>query len=498
MKIFKSRNRLLQEISRGSPITAFGESSVAQPTPITQISAQYGLLDNVLTVTDNAASGTTSVVNEKFNCETGTAADGLASITTRRQLAYKAGQGALARFTAIFSPGVLGSSQGAGLITAENLFVFGYLNSTEFGIVHARDGMDELQELTLTAAAGAETASVTIDGTVYSVPLTGVGTVQGDAYEIAQSLNAQVPNYQFTSNDNQVVAQAVISDAQGAFAYSSAGTSTGSWNQLVAGAQPTLEFIPQSEWNVDTRISNDADVNLDPQLGNVYQIQFQYLGFGAINFFVEDKNTGALVLVHTIRFANSSTTTSINNPTFRVGWIARNIGNTTNVTVQGASAGAFVEGAIFRDNPPRSVSHEQLSIGSTLTNILSFRNRINFFDKVNRAEVYPLLVSASTQATKFAFFKILLNPTFDSPVTFEYVDKSGSIVETTSDKVTVSNGLEIGTLTVVDGSSAIIEFNRTKDTVTSIYPGSTICIAAVIPSGSAADCQVSATWQEDL
>ena len=82
--------------------TAFGELKVESMSPITQVSAQYSLLRNVLTVTDNADTGTNSIVDNKFTCDSGTSATGLASITTLRQLSYRAGQGAMARFTALF------------------------------------------------------------------------------------------------------------------------------------------------------------------------------------------------------------------------------------------------------------------------------------------------------------------------------------------------------------------------------------------------------------
>ncbi len=480
----------------GNQKTAFGELLTAALQPVTQISAQYGLLSNVLVVQDSAASGTASVVNEKYRCETGTASDGLASILTLRQLTYRPGQGAVGRFTAIFDTPIVNANQAAGLITAENLFTFGYLG-VNFGIIHGRNGHDELQELTLTVAGGAENATVTIDGTPYTVALSGVGTVQADAFEIATSLNSQVPNYNFSSNDDQVVAQALISNPAGSFVYSSS-TSVGTWFQILAGAEPTIDFIPQAAWNRDTRISTDTNVNLDYQKGNVYEIQFQYLGFGAINFYVEDQLSGDFVLVHKIQFSNTSTETSVSNPTFRIGWLVRNTGNTTNITVQGASAAAFVEGLLFRDAAPRSVSHNQPAIGSTLTNLVSLRNRITFGDKVNRAEVFPVLITGSTQVNKFAFFRIILNPVYDNPVTFEYTDKDGSIVEVTTDSVAVSGGREIGSITIVAGSSQQVRFNEAIESATVVFPGSTICIAAEVPTGAADDCQVSVTWQEDL
>ena len=469
--------------------TAFGELKVESVTPITQISAQYGLLTGVLTVQDVEFSGANYIEDNKFTCDSGIAADGLASITTLRQLSYRAGQGAMARFTAVFDTPVDLNTQAAGFITAENSFAFGYVG-TSFGIIHAHNGLDESQELTLTVAAGSESATATIDGTAYVVALSGVGTVQGDAFEISASLNAQVPNYTFTSNDNQVVAQALLPAPQGSFAYSSAGTSTGSWAQLVVGIEPTRDFIPQGLWN------GSRFAGLNPQAGNVYQVQFQYLGFGAISFFIENSNTGEFDLAHQIKFANGNTVPSVSNPTFRVGWLSINSGNTSSVKVQGSSAGAFIEGEIIRDTPPRSTSHEQVGVTTTLTNILSVRNRISFGGKVNRAEIFPQLVSASSQTNKAAFFKIILNPTYVTPVTFTYLDKSSSISEETETPSEVIGGQEIGSIVVTNTGSTIIRFNENQ--VTAIYPGTTICIAAQMSSGAAADCQATATWQEDL
>lgn len=469
--------------------TAFGELKVESMTPITQINAQYGLLTNVLTVTDNESSGTNSIVDNKFTCDSGVAADGLASVLTLRQLAYRAGQGAMARFTAVFSDGVVDNTQAAGLITAENSFAFAYIGTT-FGILHAHNGKDELQELTLTVAGSSENVTVTINGNPYIVALSGVGTVQGDAFEISESLNAQVINYIFTSNDDQVVIQSVLPGPQGAFTYSSAGSSVGSMLQLVAGVAGTNDFIPQSSWNRDKMTA------LDPTMGNVYQVQFQYLGFGAIDFYVEDGPTGEFVLVHKIEFANANTTPSVSNPTFRIGWLSSNSGSNTSVRIQGSSAGAFIEGLIFRDTPPRSASKEQASVGTSLTNILSIRNRISFGGKVNRAEIFPLLVSASSQTNKAAFFKIILSPTFNEPVTFTYVDKDSSIAEIANDAVDVSGGQEIGSVTVTNTGSIVLRFNEGQ--VTAIYPGTVLCLAAQMSSGAASDCQATATWQEDL
>lgn len=479
------------------PTTAFGELKSESKTPVTQITAEYGLLSQTLTVTDSSSSGSNSIVDQKFTTQTGISADGLGSILTLRQLKYRSGQGALADFTALFSPGVPDNQQAAGLITAENAFVFGFLGD-QFGITHAHDGQSEAQELTLTTqSSGSEDSTITVDGIAYTVPLTA-GTVQHNTFEISNSLNSQVPNYGFTSNDDQVVAQAELPGPAGSFSFTS-GTAVASWVQITLGVVLAIDFIPQSAWNQYTFLTGeDPEDRLNPLLGNVYQIQYQYLGFGGIKFFIEDAKTAGLSLVHIIKYANNNTVPSVTNPTFRVGWLSRNLGNTSDVTVQGSSASLFIEGQIKRNTPPLSDNNTQLAIGLALTNIIAFRNRLHFGGKVNRAEIFPLLATAATDANKPAVFEIIANPTFIGDVDWTYFDKDNSIMEVSKDDVIVTSGRSIGTLTVASGSSETIQFNERQDLDFTALPGQFFSIAARTTTGAAADMSASGTWQEDL
>jgi len=477
-------------------LTAFGEAKVEFNFPVTQISAQYGLLQNVLTVTDSLISGTNSVVNKKFTCESGVSANGLASILSLRQIPSRAGQGILAAFPAIFDTPVADNTQAAGLITAENSFTFAFIG-TAFGILSVRDGGDELQELTLTvAASGAETATVTVDGTPFPVSLTGAGSLSDDAFEISEELNANVINYNFSSNGATVVAQAILPGPMGSFAYSSTGASAGAWVQIAAGISGATTFIPQSSWNQDTRLAGDVDSILNPLLNNSYQIQLN----GSSDFFVEDRISKKMVLVHRISFVNISTDNNPANSTFRVGWIVNNTGNTTNVTIQGGKSGIFNEGLIYYDTIPRGFSNTQsIPAGAGLqTTILVMRNRLSFAGALNRSEVLPLIIAGSTESNKVAEFKLILNPVFSSPVNFEYADKANSLIEFSKDAVLVTGGREIGQLTLESGTPDSRSFNQTAKTTTAVYPGSVIAIVATLKTGAGGDCTASATAQEDL
>jgi len=128
-----------------SSLAAHDQLKSVQDTTLAQINATYGLLDLTLTVTDSAASGTTTVANDLFTCQTGTSATGLASILTLSQSRTRPGQGTDHIFDSVFSPGVADSQQAAGLLTAENSYAFVFLGAA-FGVATAHGGVSENQK----------------------------------------------------------------------------------------------------------------------------------------------------------------------------------------------------------------------------------------------------------------------------------------------------------------------------------------------------------------
>ena len=483
-------NNVTQKLST----TAFTDLRASEDTPVTQISSAYGLLDDILSITDPFASGTTTVVDSKFTCSTGLNAAGLAVLVSGRHINLRPGQGLMTKINAIFTAGAVDSDQIAGPTSSENAYGFGPVDEI-FGIRGWSGGVNEAQELTITvAAAGVETATVTVDGIGHSVPLTA-GTVQHNAFEISNSLSSQAPNYLFTSNDDQVVAQSLLAGPQGSFAFSSTGTAVAAWVLIDAGVAETRFFVAQEDWNEDTRLDGTTSEILDPTKANEYYIQIGE-NFGAVKFYLEDSDTGDITLVHTLRRANLSTSVNVTNPSFRLGWAARNEGNTTDIICSGFSASAFIEGTVKHSSPPRAEGNEQLAVGTTLTNIITFRNRIHFGDKVNRANIIPLLATLSTQSNKSAFFEVRANPTFGGDLDFFYIDKDNSIMEVATDSVTVSGGRLVGEITVAGGDSGTLEFN-TRDNIEFIAaPSQLFSISARASSGAASDMQATGEWVE--
>ena len=364
---------------------------------------------------------------------------------------------------------------------------FGYLG-LDFGIIYNHGGQSEIQELTVTTpASGSENATITINGTGYTVALT-TGTVQHNAFEIANSLQSQVPLWDFSSNDDQVVARALLAEVfSGAFTFSS-GTAVATFAQINAGAIPTINLIKQVDWNIKKR------PDLDPSKGGVYQVQFQYLGYGPFYFSVENPVTGDLEVVHILEYGNANIVPSLSNPTFRVGWAAVNDGNTTSLTVKGASAAMFNEGEIVITELPRSLKNTQPNVGtSDFINVLSFRNRLVFSTNRNRVEIEPFIVTTVTDSSKGAIIEISKGTIPNDDLDFVYVDKDNSTTEYAVNSTIMTGGVPIIDSIATDVGTKI----DLRELGISLFPDEYFSISAKVISGAAASVSATITWVED-
>ena len=231
--------------------TAFDELQVAQRDPEIQISAEYNTTSEIRTI---VSGGTAVVEGGQFTVTSGTGSAGLAAIFTDRQIISRPGQGSEVIFTARFDAGIADSRQVAGPSSASDSMFFGY-EGVEFGTFFQHGGKVIIEELTITTAAGgSESTTITIDGTGFTVLLTA-GTEAHNAFEIAESLNSQVPLYNFTQNGDTVVARAIFAAPEsGAFSFSSPGSAVATWSQVADGVIRANEFIAQSAWSEDATL----------------------------------------------------------------------------------------------------------------------------------------------------------------------------------------------------------------------------------------------------
>lgn len=475
--------------------SAFGETNVAELTPIVQLSFPYNI--NTRLVKTNTNGGTVTFSNNKARVSTGAGANQSAQLFSRTRVKYNAGQGSLIRFTAVFTSGAANSNQYIGVGDSGDGFFFGY-SGTAFGVIRRRGGSPEIQTLTITTASStAEDITITLNGNAKSdVTVTASGVKETTAREVAADDYSTIGD----GWNAEAVGDAVIftsfnaENKAGAFTLSGATTTVGNFAETVAGAAPTDTAVAQASWSEDVMGgSGSSGVTLDQTKGNVYQIQYQWLGFGAIEFSIENPATGEFILVHRIEYANANTVPSIDNPTLPLCVLASNTSNTSDIVVETSSMAGFVEGKDEDLGFLNSAENDIANLTTTELPILTIRNKQVFQGKLNRARIAPLYLALATEGAKPVIFRVRLGATLTGSPAFSDVDTATSIVAIDTAASGVSDGNAVLTTVLGKADSEIIDFTSLK---ARLNPGEHITVTAEGTSGTNLEVDVSLTWIE--
>jgi hypothetical protein len=487
-----------------SQTTAFGGIEVSTIRPEVQIDAVYGTRDKTDTEVFTATGGSVTAPNTgtgyEYKCSTGTNVGGYGLIRSRRAVSYRPGEGILMRWTARFDTPVALSAQRAGGISSGVELSFGY-NGTDFGVLYRTGGSLEIQTLTITTpASGAETATITLAGTAYNVSITS-GTAAHNAFEIATdsqfARNAGNAWVAQQNGDTVVFLAQSVGDKTGTMSFSSTGAAAGSMVETAAGASVQDTFVNQEDWNIDKMDgTGPSRMTLDHQKGNVYQIRYQYLGYGAITYYIEDDNQGTFVPVHKIQYANNFTSPSLTNPALKIGWFAASLGSTTDLSIHGASGMIAVEGQQQPRRLPDSQVADKSGIGTSFTNVLTIRNRLTFQGRVNLSEALPTNINIAVDGTKISEYQVILNATLAGEPNWTFEDEDHSIVEYDTAGTTATLGSDSQLVIAgVLGKTASTGENFI-DYDLHLIPGDTLTIAVKTTSGTT-DAAAAITWLED-
>jgi len=480
--------------------SAFGEALVSQVTPLVNLIFRYNLNQDRVDYFDNK-SGSVTQANSMAVIATGAATNSSGEIRSKDQLRYVPGLGASARFTAVFTTGVAGSSQGAGIGNSANGFYFGYDGAT-FGILHRKNGSPEIRTLTVsTKSSTAENITITLDGdsTGDVVPVTNGADATVTANEIAAYDYSDVGRgWKAQAVGNTVIFISYNSTPRtGTYSLSSASTAVGTFAQTVAGVAPTDTWIPQSDWNGRDKFdgSGHTGVQIDPTKGNVYKITYQWLGFGRIVFSIEDPDDGEFHEVHSIAYANSNTAPSVSNPTLPLNLFAINTSNNSNIVVKSASMGGFIEG-VNEVIGARRAKSASITLGATAaeTPILTLKNKAVYQGNVNTIPVKIERVNVAVEHTKPVGIAFYRNTTLVGASFSDYSANTSVLQTDTSATSFSSSGTLLFSVELGKTGNDTIYFPDWAQSV--INPGETITATIKPKSGNAAEATVSVSFVE--
>ena len=488
---------VFQPVSQG----AFGDQIVANLSQEIALMFNYGVDSDVLnTLTQNSAS--VSASNSRMLISTGTTANSLAVVKSKDYLRYRPGYGGLVRFTLGVTTGITGTEQTAGVGNEEDGFFFSYRDHDESGIpdmciVRRYFGAREIRYLTITTGSNsANNVTITLNGTVFTVAVSNnSGAANQTATNIATNFSSN--DWTATAHGNIVAFSAVYAEAKGgSFSFSAGSTGVvATLAQKVTGAAFSEEVIPSSSWNYDKADGTGTLPDINWANGNIFQIKYQWLGYGMIQFYIEDPTLGRFIRVHAIEYANSNTLPTVGNPTLPFYFHADNGSTASNIAMFTASCGGFIEGSTARTTGGNTKTYTVAdSCGSSGTLLGTLFNPNNYKNKNSRVQVSFLDISASAaDAVTFRFYK---NATLTGTANWTTIGTNSTMFYDES-STSYSGG---------DLSCAIRSEHQTNNNLTAadisggivtLHPGETLSIIATSDAGTV-KVGCSLNWVEYL
>jgi hypothetical protein len=381
-----------------------------------------------------------------------------------------------------------------------NLSAFGDLNTMELEPVAQMDGVYGLITQETTTSTSGTGATVDTNGSRFRLQ-SGTTATTGSAilssarsikYRAGQSNVVRFTTAFGTPQAGNIQASGVGTATNGYF-FGYNGTSFGILHRN-AGSET---WVAQASWNVAPSFA------ITPAFGNVFMIKYPFLGYGDILFFIENANTGRFDLVHVIKYANTTATVQLSNPTMHLWFENRNTGaNTTNVTSYVGSAGAFLSGPRKFLGPQFATSNSKSS-SATETNILTLKNCTTFNGVANQRVLRIRSITFGyTSANTLATLLIKKNVTLGGTPSYS------TISGTTADGgVTITSGQSVASVdtagtTITGGiyvyNSLAVQSATSLDLTTadiSLQPTETLTLSAV--GGVTGTIAVTINWQEE-
>jgi hypothetical protein len=489
-------NNVTQELQQ----SAFGSLVVSEPTPIVQLNFNYNVNEELVVLSNN--NGTSTIVDNMLNLSTGAAANQSAVLNSKSSIKYNSGQGVHFRASGVFTTGVVGSDQWVGAGDSGDALLFGYQGAT-FGIMRRSGGLPEVRTLEVTTkSTTAENITITLDGDADAT----VAVTDATATDLTTTAN------EIAAHDYSTLGRGWDAHAEGervtfisydsssrTGTYSLAGTTAvGTFTQDVPGVAPTDDFTPQLEtspgagdgWNMDSANNTGILPKLDWTKGNVFQIQYQWLGFGVLNFLVENPENGEDTLVHQVLYPNAYTIPSLANPNLQLCASVENTTNTTDITLNVGSIGGFIEGRRVGTHFHNGVSNLATLSAGTERPILSIHNKRVYSGKLNKVRIKLIFTSLASDGAKSVIARYLKNAIITG-ASFSDVEADVSVIEFDSSATIVSGGDEQFTTGLAKVDSQPIDMSTMSY---HLDPGDTFTITG--ESSAANDVLASLTWEE--
>lgn len=241
-------------------------------------------------------------------------------------------------------------------------------------------------------------------------------------------------------------------------------------------------WAPKSTWNGDK-------FAFDITKGNVYQAAFQWLGYGALQFAIENPANGVLEQVHQINYANQHTDTSFRNPSLP---IRAEVSAGAQIAL--SSIGVMRQGTNSTVGLRYTVSAARAATTSGVA-VVSLRNTPTFLGSENRTTLVLESIGAANGGStnnNIQLFLVLIAGGVDGG-SYTDIDPAASIASynTTSTGYGAPAARVGWSATLEGGGTLYIPLPDAR-----LYPGEELAVIAVSTNGTPV-ATVSLNWREE-
>jgi len=437
----------LRQIADNTDLQKDLYGNLSSVVPINTISNYFNsdIINSSKYVQNTTGSSTISAFNGECEITCGSGSHDLAQLRSKRILKYRSGYTSIATFGVRFDTPSVNTIQYVGLGIASSHIYFGYNSSGDFVFETAKDGEHTIYELQITGAStGSENATITLDGTAFSVPLTNAG---GDVNFTTEEISVFDYDGWTTTHiaDVVVFAKEAVGVADGTYSFSSS-TATATFTKQNDGVAISTTTTTIDDFNGDsTRIQN-----LNPQRFNMYRIQFSFYGVGDIQLSVYDPDQLRFKELHTYTFANSSTELNLTIANYYIQQISSNFGGAGGKTLRvGGSSAGYIGAQNINGFVPYSAQSSKTISSGTETNMIAIKHRDVINNRFVNAEIIIRKISVAADGNRAVIVRCYINPTLSpTPTTsdfsdFQYVDEDESVALFDTNSTTFSGGKQV-------------------------------------------------------
>lgn len=476
--------------------SAFGEQSVVELLPAVQLQFPYNINSDIVHARANQL-GVVDVNANMARLQTGAAANSSGEILSRNVVKSNPGQGALVRFTAVFTAGVADSTQLAGIGDSGDGYFFGYDGAT-FGIRSRKGGVPEVRTLTITTkSTTAEDITITLDGdakTDVAVTDATAGDETTTANDIAAADYSDVGRGwdAYAVGDTVIFVSWCAGARAGTYSLSGATSAVGSFAQTLVGVDDIETIVAQADWNEDKADGTGALPSIDFTKGNDFEIKYQG-GFGSTDFYLEHPIDAGFHLVHRIQYANANTLPSVNNPTLPLYAGVLNGINTSNLVMNIGLMVGGTEGKVVVTGPRHGARTTASVFGAGVERpVLTIRNKLVYQGVLNRVHTLLGGLGLSQDSTKTALVLVTKNASLTGASFSDADDNSTIEVDTSATDMSGGEVLGVQGITKVDKTEI-----PNPDPHVELPPGETFTIS-IIPNASNPDVAAAFNWIDNF